>query len=209
MVAFARNGATKTALLLADGGRANTVDRVSEMLSDGWRVVTMDPFCIGRSDPGPGQPPTSVGALFAMTTASVGQRPLGIQASQVRSVARWIAQQHAAGPVTVVGVGPRTSLMALVAAGLDETAIKNVQLHQALGSLKQAIEDNWSAMQYPELFCFGLLESFRYPTTGGACRSARSPVCGPERAGPARNAGTIVLVRTVGLPVGPRCQRRV
>ena len=120
----------------------------------------MDPFCIGQSDPGTGQPPTSVGALFAMTTAAVGQRPLGIQASQVRCVARWIAQQHAAEPVTIVGVGPRTSLIALVAAGLEETAIKSVQLHQALGSLKQAIEDNWSVMQYPELFCFGLLESF-------------------------------------------------
>ncbi len=160
VAAFAREGASKSALLLADGGRASVPDQVNAMLAGGWRVVTMDPFCIGQSDPGPGRPPTSIGALFAMTTATVGQRPLGIQASQVRSVARWMNQQYTAGPLTVVGVGPRSSLIALVAAGLEQSAITSVQLHQALGSLKQPIENNWSAMQYPEMFCFGLLESF-------------------------------------------------
>jgi len=29
-----------------------------------------------------------------------------------------------------------------------------------MGSLKEVIEKNWSVNQFPELFCFGLLEAF-------------------------------------------------
>ncbi len=152
--------AAKTALLVADNGRAAAADVVNRLVQDNWRVVAIDPFGLGELDPGPGKAPTTTGALFAMTAAAVGQRPLGIQASQVNAVARWITQHQAAPSVTVVGVGPRASLIALVSAGLEGSAVSSVQLHQALGSLKQTIEGNWSAMQYPEIFCFGLLESF-------------------------------------------------
>ena len=64
------------------------------------------------------------------------------------------------GPVAVVARGERSSLFALVAAGLEEKAIGRVELHGSLGSLKEVIEQNWTVNQKPELFCFGLLESF-------------------------------------------------
>jgi len=60
----------------------------------------------------------------------------------------------------VVAVGPRSSTFALIAAALEEKAIGSVELHAALGSLKEVIEQNRTVDQMPELFCFGLLEAF-------------------------------------------------
>ena len=76
------------------------------------------------------------------------------------AVARWASAQHDNRPVTLVALGPRSSTFALVAAGLEEKAVGQVELHGSLGSLKEVIEQNWSVTQKPELFCFGLLEAF-------------------------------------------------
>ena len=60
----------------------------------------------------------------------------------------------------LVSAGARSSVMVLVAAGIEERAIDEVQLHGSLGSLKEIIESSWICLQAPELFCFGLLERF-------------------------------------------------
>jgi hypothetical protein len=85
---------------------------------------------------------------------------LGLQASQLAAVARWLQTERQAGPVGVVAVGPRSSTIALVAAALDENAIGRLELHGSLGSFKELLEQNRSFEQMPEMFCFGLLESF-------------------------------------------------
>jgi hypothetical protein len=93
--------------------------------------------------------------LFALLVSSISDRPLGIQASQIAAIARW-----AKGPVTIAAFGPRTSLIASVAAALDPKAIAKPQTHGALLSLRQVITDNMTANTVPEPFCFGLLEVF-------------------------------------------------
>jgi hypothetical protein len=50
--------------------------------------------------------------------------------------------------------------MSLAAAAIESRAIGDVQLHGALGSLKEVIDGNQTVNQTPELFCFGLLERF-------------------------------------------------
>ena len=144
----------KTALLLADSGRAGAAQSAARLLADGYRVLAIDPFGLGESKIEKND------WLFALLVASVGQRPLGIQASQVAVAARWLAAQAKNGPVTLVAVGPRSSTIALVATALEPKAIGALQLHGALGSLKEVIEQNWSVNTMPEMFCFGLLESF-------------------------------------------------
>jgi hypothetical protein len=65
-------------------------------------------------------------------------------------------------------VGPRSSLIATVAAALDpapidRAAIDELNLHSPLKSLKDVIDNNMKIDQAPELFCFGLLERFDLP----------------------------------------------
>ncbi|HTU91270.1 MAG TPA: hypothetical protein VMF69_14415, partial [Gemmataceae bacterium] len=76
------------------------------------------------------------------------------------AVARWSLAEHKQGPVGVAAVGPRMSLIALVAAALEDEAIGRLVLQGTLGSLKELLEQNRAVDQLPEMFCFGLLEAF-------------------------------------------------
>ncbi|MFN0052854.1 MAG: alpha/beta hydrolase family protein [Planctomycetales bacterium] len=143
-----------TVLLLADGGRGGAAERGSKLAAAGRRVVIMDPFYFGESKLGQRD------YLFALLISAVGERPLGVQSGQVISVARWLAEGRKSGPVSLGSTGPRTGLVALVAAALDEKAIADLTLLQPLTSLKEAITQNRSVEQVPEQFCFGLLEWF-------------------------------------------------
>ena len=145
---------TQTAILVADDGRRSAVADAPRLLEAGYRVIAVDPFYFGESKI------AKRDYLFALLVAAMGDRPLGLQASQVVAIARWSQDKYTSGPVTLVARGPRSSLFALVAAGLEQYAVGGVELHGSLGSLKEVIESNWGVDQRPELFCFGLLESF-------------------------------------------------
>jgi dienelactone hydrolase len=147
----------RTAILVADGGRAATAEDAARLVADGYRVLAVDPFTFGESTI------SSHAYQFALLVACVGDRPLGIQASQLVAVARWCRAARESGPVTIVARGPRTSLIALTAAALDPDSIGAVQRHESLTSLKEVIQRNWTVNQAPELFCFGLLEAFDIP----------------------------------------------
>lgn len=142
-----------TTLLLADGGRATAADAARTLLSSGRRVAAVDPFYFGESSLGQRD------FLFGLLVSSLGERPLGIQAGQVAASARWLAARHG-GPVEIEAHGPRTSLIALVAAALEPDAISGVRLHGAWQTLRAVFDQNISAQQMPEMFAFGLLAEF-------------------------------------------------
>ncbi|MBN1422096.1 MAG: hypothetical protein JXP34_25205, partial [Planctomycetes bacterium] len=156
-VEITRGEPKKTAILLADGGRASAAARADELLAAGCRVLAVDPFYFGESAI------RERAYLYALLVSSIGDRPLGIQASQIAAIARWLASERGADPVTVIAEGPRTGLIALVAAALEDKAIAGVETRGALGSLREVIEKDWTVDEKPELFCFGLLESFDIP----------------------------------------------
>jgi hypothetical protein len=147
-------GAPKaTVILIADQGRRGVAAEVQRLLDAGNRVLAVDLFYFGeskieRSD-----------WLFALLLAAVGDRSLGLQASQLAAVARWSQAEHKTGPIRVAAVGPRSCTISLVAAGLAAEAVGGLELHGALGSLKEVIEKNQTVEQAPELFCLGLLEA--------------------------------------------------
>jgi hypothetical protein len=117
-------------------------------------VIAVDPFYLGESKI------AQRDFLFALLVAAVGDRPIGLQASQVAAVAGWAIARHATDSVTLIALGPRSSAMALIAGALEDKAIGSIAMCGSLGSLKQVIEQNWGVNEKPELFCFGLLESF-------------------------------------------------
>ena len=143
----------QTAVLIADGGRASAAADVASLSAAGYRVIVADPLNLGESS-------LQNGWLFCLFLAAVGDRPLGLQASQVAAIARWAAAEYHA-PVTMAGVGRRSCVAALVAADLEPNAIAQVRLRGSLGNLKELIEQNVSFNDAggQELFCFGLLES--------------------------------------------------
>jgi dienelactone hydrolase len=149
-----RDGAKGTVILVADAGRKGAAGLARTLVDSGKRVIAVDPFYFGESQV------KERAYLFALLLGAVGERPLGVQAGQLMAIARWSLDEHADGPATIVAVGPRTGTIALVAAALEEKAIAGVELHDPLASLKEVIERGDDYTKSPELFCFGLLESF-------------------------------------------------
>lgn len=143
-----------TSIVVADAGRASATEQIQKLLAGGQRVLAVDPFYIGESKI------PSRDFLFALLVAAVGERPVGIQASQLAAIARWTKEQYPGTDVQLVAVGERTSLASLIAAGLERNAINRVELSGSLASLKQVVEQNYAVNEKPELFCFGLLEAF-------------------------------------------------
>jgi hypothetical protein len=143
-----------TVIILNDAGRSATGAIVHEWLNRGYRVVAVDPFYCGEARV------NDHDYLFALLVASVGERPVGVQSSQLAAIARWLANERKIGPVAIAADGPRSSLMALVAAAMEQSAISGIELHSAYGSLKEVVEGDMSYNTAPELFCFGLLEEF-------------------------------------------------
>jgi hypothetical protein len=141
-------------LLIADAGRRSATNQVERLLAADQRVVALDPFYFGE-----GKPYTH-DYLWGLTLATIGDRPLGLQASQVAAVARWLHTEHPDEPLTLCAVGPRTSTVALVAAGVEEQAITRLDLQDPFPSLKTVLQQNHKYEDMPEMFCFGLLEAF-------------------------------------------------
>ncbi|HEV8001392.1 MAG TPA: hypothetical protein VGP63_16005 [Planctomycetaceae bacterium] len=148
--------ASGSVIVIADSGRAAAADIVDAQLRAGQRVLAVDLYNFGESKTS--QRPS----LFAIAVSSVGERPLGIQSSQLAAVARWMREDVGNSPA-VVASGPRSSLIAVVAAAIEPEAIGGLELDGAYDSLRQVIEKNLTVEQAPELFCFGLLERFDMP----------------------------------------------
>ena len=145
------------AIIVADAGRALAVEPVESLLDRGYCVLAVDPFYIGESKI------SQCDCLFALLVAAVGDRPVGLQSSQLAAVARRFMSRNNGIAPELIAVGPRLSLAALIAAALEPKAIACVELHQPLTSLHEVIESSMSVKDVPELFCFGLLKHFDIP----------------------------------------------
>ena len=156
-VEFARGEPRETTILIADAGRKGTRALVEELVGKGRRVVAIDPFDVGESKI------AEKAWLWNLYVSTVGERPLGLKASQLAAVARWAAGLKGGGPASILADGPSSSIAALVAAGLETRAIGDLELRDAPASLKEPIEAAIPVDKAPDRFCFGLLEYFDIP----------------------------------------------
>jgi dienelactone hydrolase len=154
VVELTRGTPQSTCCVTADAGRTAAVDQIEELLSAGHRVLAVDPFYLGESKI------EQRGYLFALLVSSVGARPAGVQADQLQAVTRWANSQFGEPVRRLVAIGPRVGLAALLAAATasDKERPQQLVLHGSLASLREVIEKNWSVEEYPEMFCFGLLQ---------------------------------------------------
>ncbi len=152
-VELSPEAATSTTVLVADGGKGSAAGPVRAHLDGGRRVVAVDVFNLGEASI------QTKDWLWSLLLASLGERPLGVQAGQIAAAARW-AKRRYGHAVLLHAVGPRTSLAALAAAALEPEAVAEVRLEEPFASLNEIIERDIDARQAPELFCFGLLEAF-------------------------------------------------
>ncbi|MDC0273367.1 acetylxylan esterase [Planctomycetaceae bacterium] len=139
-------------MLMADDGRGTVADAVSSAIEKDQRVLAIDPFYLGESKI------SKRDFLYGLLVATIGERNLGLQASQIAAIAEWANGTLPTRKLTIAAYGPRTSLMTLVASACRPLTANHLELHNCYATLKQVIERDSSVDQMPELFCFGLLQ---------------------------------------------------
>ncbi len=157
VVELTRGESTETVILISADGRASLADAVEQELSSGKRVLVPDLWYCGESHP------RDRDYLFALILQTVGERPVGVQASQLAAIARWSRDQFGGATVSVNAHGPAMTQPALIAAAFEPTAIESTHLHDGQESLKQTIIEDISFEKATNQFTFGLLRDFDIP----------------------------------------------
>ncbi|MDP6442428.1 MAG: acetylxylan esterase [Pirellulaceae bacterium] len=137
-------------LFLSDQGFAAEAKRIEKLSTDS-DVVAVDPLFFGHQKP--------QGSLWqnSMLLGVVGKRALGVQTSQVLAIAR--ADDHP--KVRIHAVGRRASLVARLADAIDDKqTIVAVTTTDEISSLHELLKPPAQYNQWPEAYCFGLLEQF-------------------------------------------------
>jgi hypothetical protein len=143
----------KTAIIVGDAGRASLAGQIEALVQYDYRVLAVDPLLWGESKVKAEDPDY----LYPLFVASIGERPLGIQAAQLAAIARWAHEKEAVQHVKIVAWGPRASMATLVATAVEPTAIIGCELFESFSSLKELIDEDKTVETLPELFAFGLL----------------------------------------------------
>jgi hypothetical protein len=145
-----------TTIYIADEGRKSAEKEIKALLTNDQRVLAIDPFGFGESNMG------TRGYLYALLVATVGDRALGIEAGEVAAVARWAKEQFKVLP-EVQTVGARSGFVSLVAKAAEPKSLGLLKPAPGVESLHDLIRTNATVAEKPEMFCFGLLESFDVP----------------------------------------------
>ena len=147
---------SRVVILLADDGRKSLDAAARRAVESGATAIAADPVNFGEN----AIPERRW--LWTLLLAGLGDRMLGIQASQIEALARSAAAQYGS-EISLQAFGPRASLASLVAAALHPGLIQSVHVTGAHSSLRELIEQNITVDKEPESFCFGLLEQFDIP----------------------------------------------
>jgi hypothetical protein len=166
-----------TTILVSDSGMASTVDDVSNDISRGQRVLVLDPLFFGENVPGGADREVPA---FAQMLNSLGERPLGLEASQVAGVVQWLGKDldhgsptpltAGASPVKsvpavrIVTSGPRSETVAMVAAALEPELFVRLEARQSISSLSDVFVHPEAYSKAPELMCLDLYRDFDFNT---------------------------------------------
>lgn len=153
-------------ILLDDNGKQQSINEtthgvpvLSQILEKGNQLLVLDPLFT----PQPGGPPREDRYQYPELSAAFGDRPLGIEAAQLLSIAGWMNNSRHARGVRLVSYGIRSQVISLVAAALQPTAFYALDIHDAIGTLGQLLDEPVTYSKAPDLFCQDLYKEFDVP----------------------------------------------
>jgi dienelactone hydrolase len=141
-------------IVLDDNGREAAATAVSARLNRGEQVLALDLMFTGSSlkDTQPYE--------FAQILDGLGDRPIGMEAAQLNSIAAWARERARVSNVRLEAGGIRTQVAALVAAALDPGLFSALVVRNGMHSLSYLLELPVRFEQAPELFCLDLYKDF-------------------------------------------------
>jgi dienelactone hydrolase len=142
-------------ILLNDKGYRATAEVASEHIDRGEQVLALDTLFNGATLPAPVDPTD-----WELLTASMGERPLGIEAAQISAAAKWIEASTGQRQIRVETNGIRNQVSVLIAAALDPESFSVITNRNAMDSLAYLIDAKVPYRSAPELFCLDLYKDF-------------------------------------------------
>jgi len=148
-------------IVLNDGGKKaaakqswGRVPEVAHRMERGEQVLVADLLFTG--DDTPSQPTH----LFSEMLAAAGERPLGIEAAQLVSLARWAQNHWAPSRIRLESTGIRSQVVSLVASALEPRLFSEVAIHDGMHSLRYLLEKPVTYQEASDLFCLDLFKDF-------------------------------------------------
>ncbi|MGH9615352.1 MAG: alpha/beta hydrolase family protein [Acidobacteriaceae bacterium] len=165
-----------TTILISDSGMPSTMVDVADDVDRGQRVLVLDPLFFGESTPGTDRSDT---AMFAQLLTALGKRPLGMEAAQVNAIVLWLSEdldhgsstpnnfprpQPSVPPVGIVTTGPRSEMVALVAAAIRPEMYSSLESRESISSLSAIFNAPKTYLEDPEIMCLDLYRDFDIDT---------------------------------------------
>ncbi|HUY12760.1 MAG TPA: dienelactone hydrolase family protein [Terriglobia bacterium] len=148
-------------IVLNDGGKRaaarqlwDRIPEVADRMERGEQVLAVDLLFTG--DAAPDQHAEVITEMLAAT----GERPLGMEAAQLVSIAQWAQSKWAPVTIRVETTGIRSQVISLVAAALEPHLFSDVENYRGMHSLSYLLNKPVNYEAAPDLFCLDLYKDF-------------------------------------------------
>jgi dienelactone hydrolase len=142
-----------TTIVLNDKGFKAAAQNVSDRVNRGEQVLALEPLFFGSTSPDDPEP-----AYWEMLVASSGERPLGMEVSQVIAVAK--SFRNSPRKIRMETVGIRSQVVALAAAAIEPDLFSEIYSDNAMESLSYLLDAPVPYRSAPDLFCLDLYKHF-------------------------------------------------
>lgn len=161
-------------IVLNDGGRKaaatqqwDRIPEVADRMERGEQVLVVNPVFTG--DAAPAVP----SFLFTQMVAATGERPLGMEAAQLISLARWAQTKWNPPTIRLETTGIRTQVISLVAGSLEPHVFSEIENYGGMRSLSYLLDKPVHYEDAPDLFCLDLYKDFDIDTLSALASPAR------------------------------------
>jgi hypothetical protein len=154
------------AIVLNDAGTRGASAVVSDYVNRGREAVAAD-LLFTENRERPNRELRRFGQLFA----SVGDRPVGIEAAQLLAVAQWLRKEHPGAPITLDCTGVRSEIIASVAAAIAPGLFSELLIRNGIRSLAELFDGEIDYQDAPDLFCLDLFKNFDLEQLGALAGS--------------------------------------
>jgi hypothetical protein len=146
-------------IMLKDEGKKSASLEISDRVNRGEQVLALDLLLTGDASPADpnaeAQPP-----YMALLLATLGDRPMGIEVSQLIAITRWLQKTAHTDNIRVECTGIRNQVRALIASALEPTLYREIVVHQGIRSLSYLLDAPITFDTAPDLFCLDLYKDF-------------------------------------------------
>jgi hypothetical protein len=142
----------------------NQLPELGDRLSRGEQALVLDLVFTG--DAAPDVPAWSLADMLR----AIGDRPLGMEAAQLITVARWAEQKWNPPQIRLESTGMRSQVESLVAAAIDPGLFSEAVIHDGMHSLGYLLEKPVDYREAPDLFCLDLYKYFDLDQLGALAK---------------------------------------